>query len=79
MADPGQTFKNYAKSIIKMAAKQAAKSFLRYLVATFGLPALAITLAVILVLVTIYAALPASGYRGARCRPGPRRWPTTSR
>jgi hypothetical protein len=65
MADPGQMFKNYAKSIIKMAAKRAAKSFLRYLVATFGLPALAISLAVILVLVTIYAVLPASGIPGS--------------
>ena len=65
MADPGQMFKNYAKSIIKMAAKQAAKSFLRYLIATFGLPALAITLAVILVLVTIFAVLPASGIPGS--------------
>jgi murein DD-endopeptidase MepM/ murein hydrolase activator NlpD len=65
MADPGQIFKNYAKSIIKMAAKRAAKSFLRYLIATFGLPALAITLAVILVLVTIFAVLPASGILGS--------------
>ena len=65
MADPGQILKNYLKSVVKKAAKQAAKSFLRYLIATFGLPVLLITTAVILVLVTIYAVLPASGIPGS--------------
>jgi hypothetical protein len=35
MADLGQTIKTHVTSIVKKAAKKAAKSFLRYLVATF--------------------------------------------
>ena len=53
------------KTVVRTAAKQAAKSFLRYLVAAFGVPALAITAAAILVLVVIYAVLPASGIPGS--------------
>jgi len=53
------------KSVAREAAKQAAKSFLRYLVATFGVPAVAITAAVLLVPVVICAVLPASGIPGS--------------
>lgn len=44
----------------------AAKSFLRYIVATFGVPVVAITVAAVLVLVAIYAVLPASGIPGSK-------------
>jgi hypothetical protein len=49
----------------KEAAKMAAKSFLRYLIATFGVPAVVIATAAILVLVVIYAVMPASGIPGS--------------
>ena len=53
------------RTVAKQAAKTAAKSCLRYLVATFGLPAVAISAAAILVLIVIYAVLPASGVPGS--------------
>ena len=53
------------KAVAKEAAKKAAKSFLRYLVATFGGPVVAITAAALLVLVAIYAVLPSSGIPGS--------------
>lgn len=56
---------NAFKAVAKEAAKMAAKSFLRYLVPTFGAPVIAITAAAILVLVAIYAVLPVSGVPGS--------------
>ena len=61
MARAGDAF----KAVLKEAAKRAAKSFLRYLVDSFGGPVLALTAAAILVLVAIYAVLPTSGIPGS--------------
>ena len=56
---------NAFNAVAKEAAKRAAKSFLRYLAASFGGPVVAVTAATILILVAIYAVLPASGIPGS--------------